>query len=83
MKNTRIFENLYYANDKRPKAVENLVVHVKGLNIAKTDKWGTNQLGAFVTQLVSRGGFYNENREWIGLEKEMTFDQYHKTEIVM
>ena len=53
----------------RPKGHELVVFHIKGINIPRIDKWGTNHLGAFVTQLITRGGYYNENKEWIGLEK--------------
>ena len=53
----------------RPKGAESVILHVKGINIPRLDKWGTNQLGCFITQLLTRHGFYNDENEWIGLEK--------------
>ena len=53
----------------RPKGFESIILHVKGINIPRLDKWGTNQLGAFITQLLTRKGFYNDENEWVGLEK--------------
>eukprot|EP01135_Chromosphaera_perkinsii_P005308 Nk52_evm1s338 gene=Nk52_evmTU1s338 len=53
----------------RPKEAERLILYLKDLNLPKPDKWGTIQLIAFLQQLVTYKGFYeNETLEWVGLE---------------
>lgn len=52
----------------KPKEKSNLVLLVKGLNIIKPDKWGTCELIAFLEQLLTYQGYYNEYLEWISLE---------------
>ncbi|CBY08725.1 unnamed protein product [Oikopleura dioica] len=53
----------------RPKGFDQAIILVRGINIPQKDKWGTNMLYAFLTQLISRGGFYNEEREFVSIEK--------------
>ena len=53
----------------RPKGFDQAIILVRGVNIPQKDKWGTNMLYAFLTQLISRGGFYNEEREFVSIEK--------------
>ena len=52
----------------RPRGFEQTVFLIRGINIPKLDKWGTNPLGAFLTQLLTKNGFFNENREFVRIE---------------
>ncbi|KAK6296185.1 hypothetical protein J4Q44_G00338980 [Coregonus suidteri] len=52
----------------RPKDCENLVLYLKDINLPKPDKWGTSNLIAFLQQVLTYHGFYDENLEWVGLE---------------
>ncbi|NWH43496.1 DYHC2 protein, partial [Fregata magnificens] len=52
----------------RPKDCERLVLYLKDINLPKPDKWGTSTLVAFLQQVLTYQGFYDENLEWIGLE---------------
>ncbi|XP_040316731.1 cytoplasmic dynein 2 heavy chain 1 [Herpailurus yagouaroundi] len=52
----------------RPKDCERLVLYLKDLNLPKLDKWGTSTLVAFLQQVLTYQGFYDENLEWVGLE---------------
>ncbi|XP_056138994.1 cytoplasmic dynein 2 heavy chain 1 [Lampris incognitus] len=52
----------------RPKDCENLVLYLKDINLPKPDKWGTSNLIAFLQQVLTYQGFYDENLEWVGLE---------------
>ena len=52
----------------RPRGFEQIVFLIRGINIPKRDKWGTNPLGAFLTQLLVKKGFYNEQRDFVGIE---------------
>ncbi|XP_071483964.1 LOW QUALITY PROTEIN: cytoplasmic dynein 2 heavy chain 1-like [Diadema antillarum] len=52
----------------RPKDCENLVLYLKDLNLPKPDKWGTCQLLAFLQQVLTYRGFYDNNLEWVGLD---------------
>ncbi|XP_068122972.1 cytoplasmic dynein 2 heavy chain 1 isoform X2 [Hyperolius riggenbachi] len=52
----------------RPKDCERLVLYLKDINLPKPDKWGTNSLVAFVQQVLTYHGFYDDNLEWVGLE---------------
>ena len=51
----------------RPKECDRLVLYLKDLNLAKPDKYGTCMLIAFLQQILTYGGFY-DNLEWVGLE---------------
>ncbi|RNE99549.1 cytoplasmic dynein 2 heavy chain 1 isoform X1 [Trypanosoma rangeli] len=53
----------------RPKEGERLVVILKNVNLPKPDKYGTVELHAFLLQLIVYHGFYNNDLEWIGVEK--------------
>ena len=44
-----------------------MVLYLKDLNLAKPDKYGTCMLIAFLQQILTYGGFY-DNLEWVGLE---------------
>ncbi|XP_038031862.1 cytoplasmic dynein 2 heavy chain 1 isoform X2 [Anas platyrhynchos] len=52
----------------RPKDCERLVLYLKDINLPKPDKWGTITLVAFLQQVLTYQGFYDENLEWVGLE---------------
>ncbi|VDM42915.1 unnamed protein product [Toxocara canis] len=52
----------------KPKEKPNLIVYLKALNLAKPDKWGTCELVAFLQQMLTYRGYYDEKLEWIGLE---------------
>ncbi|XP_068004360.1 cytoplasmic dynein 2 heavy chain 1 [Melanerpes formicivorus] len=52
----------------RPKDCERLVLYLKDINLPKPDKWGTSTLVAFLQQILTYQGFYDENLEWVGLE---------------
>lgn len=53
----------------RPKEGEHLVFYLKDINLPKPDKYDTIQLIAFLQQLITYNGFYDDNLEWIGLER--------------
>ncbi|KAM6946318.1 LOW QUALITY PROTEIN: cytoplasmic dynein 2 heavy chain 1 [Aplochiton taeniatus] len=52
----------------RPRDCESLVLYLKDINLPKPDKWGTSNLLAFLQQVLTYQGFYDENLEWVGLE---------------
>uniref|UniRef100_A0A8C5PP60 Cytoplasmic dynein 2 heavy chain 1 n=1 Tax=Leptobrachium leishanense TaxID=445787 RepID=A0A8C5PP60_9ANUR len=52
----------------RPKDCERLVLYLKDINLPKPDKWGTSNLVAFLQQVLTYHGFYDDNLEWVGLE---------------
>ncbi|XP_062329494.1 dynein cytoplasmic 2 heavy chain 1 [Osmerus eperlanus] len=52
----------------RPKDCESLVLYLKDINLPKPDKWGTSNIIAFLQQVLTYQGFYDENLEWVGLE---------------
>eukprot|EP00117_Sycon_ciliatum_P036543 scpid1236/ scgid27488/ Cytoplasmic dynein 2 heavy chain 1; Dynein heavy chain isotype 1B len=52
----------------RPKDCECLILYLRDLNLPKPDKWGTSQLIAFLQQVVTYEGFYDDQLEWVGLE---------------
>ncbi|NXK72907.1 DYHC2 protein, partial [Amazona guildingii] len=52
----------------RPKDCERLVLYLKDINLPKPDKWGTSTLVAFLQQVLTYQGFYDENLQWVGLE---------------
>jgi len=53
----------------RPKEGERLILFLKDLNLPKPDKYATSQLIACLQQLVTHKGFYDDNLDWVGLEK--------------
>ncbi|CAK8696967.1 unnamed protein product [Clavelina lepadiformis] len=52
----------------RPRECENLVLYLKDINLPKPDKWGTSQTLAFLQQILTYHGFYDEENEWVGLD---------------
>jgi dynein heavy chain 2 len=53
----------------RPRNTEKALVYFKNFDLPKADKWGTVQLNSFLQQLLTHGGFYNEELQWIGIER--------------
>ena len=52
----------------RPKECDRLILYLKDLNLASPDRYGTCMLIAFLQQVLTYGGFYDNNLEWVGLE---------------
>lgn len=52
----------------RPRGADRAVYLIRGQNLPKLDKWGTNALGAFLTQVIQRQSYYNSNRELVSIE---------------
>ncbi|KAL7696985.1 dynein heavy chain [Lotmaria passim] len=53
----------------RPREGERLVIVLKNVNLPKADKYGTVELHSFLQQLILYQGFYNQDLEWIGVER--------------
>lgn len=53
----------------RPRDCERLVLYLKDINLPRPDKYETCQLIAFLQQLITFGGFYDENLEFLRLER--------------
>jgi dynein heavy chain 2 len=53
----------------RPKEGDRLILFLKDLNLPRPDKYATIQLIAFLQQLITYKGFYDENLDWVGIER--------------
>ncbi|CAN0042899.1 unnamed protein product [Ascophyllum nodosum] len=53
----------------RPRDCERLVLYLKDINLPRPDKYNTCMLIAFLQQLQTFGGFYDENLEFLRLER--------------
>jgi dynein heavy chain 2 len=53
----------------RPKEGDRLVLYLKDLNLPKPDKYDTSQLISFLQQLITHRGFYNDDLEWLTIER--------------
>lgn len=53
----------------RPKDANKLVLLIKNINLPKPDKYETIQLLTFLQQIVTFGGFYSEDLDFIYLER--------------
>ncbi|CAM9278979.1 unnamed protein product, partial [Hapterophycus canaliculatus] len=53
----------------RPRDCERLVLYLKDINLPRRDKYNTCMLIAFLQQLQTFGGFYDENLEFLRLER--------------
>ncbi|CAM9184751.1 unnamed protein product, partial [Discosporangium mesarthrocarpum] len=53
----------------RPRDCEQLVLYLKDINLPRPDKYNTCMLIAFLQQLLTFGGFYDENLEFLRLER--------------
>ncbi|XP_054724974.1 LOW QUALITY PROTEIN: cytoplasmic dynein 2 heavy chain 1-like [Uloborus diversus] len=52
----------------RPREHERLLLYLKDLCLPRADKWGTSQLLAWLQQVLTYHGYYDENAEWIWIE---------------
>ncbi|PRP81711.1 hypothetical protein PROFUN_10811 [Planoprotostelium fungivorum] len=53
----------------RPKEGDKSILYLKDINLPKPDKYDTIQLISFLQQLITYEGFYDDELEWIGLER--------------
>ena len=53
----------------RPRDSERLVLYLKDINLPRPDMYDTCQLIAFLQQLITFGGFYDEDLEFLRLER--------------
>ena len=53
----------------RPREGDRLVLFLKDINLPRPDKYDTCLLVAFLQQLVTFNGFYDENLEFLGIER--------------
>lgn len=53
----------------RPRDTERLVLYLKDINLPKPDQYESCMLIAFLQQLITCGGFYDENLEFLGIER--------------
>ena len=53
----------------RPRDCERLILYLKDINLPKPDMYQTCMLIAFLQQLVTFGGFYDENLEFLRMEQ--------------
>jgi dynein heavy chain 2 len=53
----------------RPKDADRLILLLKDLNLPKPDKYGTVQLHSFLQQLILYQGFYDNDLEWVTVER--------------
>jgi dynein heavy chain 2, cytosolic len=53
----------------RPKDCQKLIIYLKDINLPKPDKYDTIQLIAFMHQIVCYNGFYDDNLEFVYLER--------------
>eukprot|EP00981_Chlorochromonas_danica_P004240 scaffold857_cov152-Ochromonas_danica.AAC.23 len=64
--------SLYSSSDGRvyrPRDCERLVLYLKDINLPKPDMYDTCQLIAFLQQIITFGGFYDEALEFLKLER--------------
>lgn len=53
----------------RPRDCERLVLYLKDINLPKPDQYDTCMLIAFLQQLITFNGFYDQHLEFLGIEK--------------
>tara|TARA_B110000091_G_scaffold199866_1_gene230119 strand:- start:810 stop:8225 length:7416 start_codon:yes stop_codon:yes gene_type:complete len=53
----------------RPRSGDRLVLYLKDINLPKPDMYNTCMLIAFLQQLITFNGFYNEQLEFVSLER--------------
>ena len=53
----------------RPKEGDRLILYLKDINLPTPDKYDTMQLIAFLQQLITHRGFFDDSLEWIGVER--------------
>ncbi|VDO65563.1 unnamed protein product [Haemonchus placei] len=59
----------------RPKDKPLLILYLKNINLPAPDKYGTNEMLAFLHQLLTYHGYYDDHLDWIGLENVQFFDE--------
>ncbi|CAD8135851.1 unnamed protein product [Paramecium octaurelia] len=55
----------------KPKDCSRLILYLKDINLPKPDKYQTIQLIAFLQQLITHRGFYDENLEFVYLDDKI------------
>ena len=55
----------------RPKEANRLVLYLKDINLPKPDKYQTIQMIAFLQQIITHRGFYDENLEFVYLDEKI------------
>ncbi|VDP44828.1 unnamed protein product [Soboliphyme baturini] len=63
-----VVTNNAYGRVYHPREGQQLLLFVKDVNFSKVDKWGSSQLIAFFHQIISHGGFVDDDLEWASLE---------------
>eukprot|EP01116_Phalansterium_solitarium_P024805 TRINITY_DN91_c0_g1_i4.p1 TRINITY_DN91_c0_g1~~TRINITY_DN91_c0_g1_i4.p1 ORF type:complete len:4085 (+),score=2013.94 TRINITY_DN91_c0_g1_i4:171-12425(+) len=53
----------------RPKEGDKLVLYLKDINLPKPDPYETIQLVSFLQQLLTYNGYFDDNLEWLSLER--------------
>jgi len=53
----------------RPPDNARIILFLKDINLPRPDKYNTSQLVAFLQQLLSHGGYYDENLEFIHVQR--------------
>ena len=53
----------------RPKECQRLILYLKDINLPKPDEYETIQLIAFLQQIVAYDGFYDDNLDFVTLER--------------
>ena len=53
----------------RPKEGDRLIIFLKDLNLPRPDKYDTIQLIAFLQQLITYKGFYDDSLEWVSIDR--------------
>jgi len=53
----------------RPKECQRLIIYLKDINLPKPDKYDTIQLISFLQQIVCYKGFYDDNLDFVSLER--------------
>ena len=55
----------------KPKDASRLVLYLKDINLPKPDKYQTIQMIAFLQQIITHRGFYDENLEFVYLDEKI------------
>ena len=55
----------------RPREANRLVLYLKDINLPKPDKYQTIQMIAFLQQIITHRGFYDENLEFVYLDEKI------------
>lgn len=53
----------------RPPDGHHVVLYLRNVNMPQPDKYGTVQLIAFLQQLLTHGGYYDDNQEYVVVER--------------